>query len=107
MGKRQYSAEFKSKVVLEILREEQDLGAIASKYEINPNQLRTWKKSFLEKAPTLFEESRMERQNARREKEASEKEAAMLETIGQLTMERDFLQKQILKPDGQRFFRSK
>ena len=32
MTKRQYTAEFKTKIVLEILQVEQELGAIASKY---------------------------------------------------------------------------
>jgi len=91
MSKRQYTAEFKAKVVLEILSGEEELGAIASKYQINPNQLRTWRAAFLEKAPTLFEESKAARQAAEREREAADEKAAMLKTIGQLTLERDFL----------------
>jgi len=94
MGKRQYTAEFKAKVVLEILRGDEELGAIAQKYQINPNQLRTWRAAFLEKAPTLFEESKAARQAAEREREAAEKEVAMLKTIGQLTLERDYLMAQ-------------
>jgi transposase-like protein len=91
MSKRQYTSEFKAKVVLEILRGEEDLGAIALKNQINPNLLRTWRAAFLEKAPSLFEESKAARQTAEREREAAEEKAAMLKTIGQLTLERDFL----------------
>jgi len=94
MSKRQYTAEFKAKVVLEVLRGEEELGAIALKYQINPNLLRTWRAAFLEKAPSLFEESKAARQAAEREREAAEREAAMLKTIGQLTLERDFLMAQ-------------
>lgn len=37
MGKRnRYTAEFKTKVVLEVLREEQTVNEIAGKYEISP-----------------------------------------------------------------------
>ena len=43
-----YSAEFKSKLVLEVLEAEQTLNEIASKYEILPNNLKNWKKQFLE-----------------------------------------------------------
>ena len=53
MGKRR---EFKVKVVMELLREEQTLGEIAAAYEINPNQLATWRREFLEKAPGVFDE---------------------------------------------------
>lgn len=90
--RRKYTSEFKVKIVLEVLREEQTLGEIASKHEINPNQLATWKREFLEKAPSAFEESKSDRERRRIEREASDKEARMLKTIGQLTMERDFLQ---------------
>ena len=94
MMKRKYTAEFKAKVVLEVLRGEYELGAIASGYDINPNQLRAWKTAFLEKAPMVFEENKGAKEAARREEEALEEKAAMLKTIGQLTLERDFLMKQ-------------
>jgi transposase-like protein len=80
--------------VIEVLRGERELGEIASEHQINPNQLRTWRASFLEKAPTLFEESKETKEAARREAEAAKERAAMLETIGQLTLERDYLMKQ-------------
>ena len=94
MGKRRYTAEYKAKIVLELLREEKELGAIAHEYQINPNQLRAWRAAFLEKAPTLFEESKTAREAAEREREATEEKTAMLKTIGQLTLERDFLMAQ-------------
>jgi len=97
MGKRKFTAEFKAEIVLEVLRGERDLGAIASEHQLNPNQIRAWKKAFLEKAPTLFEESRQEKEAARLKKEAAEEKQAMLKTIGQLTLERDFLQQQAIE----------
>ncbi len=94
MGKRKFTAEFKAKVVLEVLSGEYELGEIASGYDINPNQLRTWKAAFLEKAPALFEDSKAAREAARREEEQKAEKASMLKTIGQLTLERDFLMAQ-------------
>ena len=44
MAKKQYSPAFKAKVVLEVLQEEQELSAIATKYNLNPNMLRNWKR---------------------------------------------------------------
>ena len=90
MAKKTYTPSFKAKVVLEVLQEESELNAIATKYDLNPNMIRTWKKEFLEKAPSIFEGS------SKAEKEAEEalekKSNQMLKTIGQLTIERDFLQ---------------
>ena len=94
MGKRKFTAEFKTGLVLELLRGERELGEIAAEHQLNPNQLRAWKKSFLEKASMVFEESKNAKEAARREAEIASEKAAMLETIGQLTLERDFLMKQ-------------
>ncbi len=95
MGKRKFSAEFKAKLVLEVLSGERELGVIASEYHINPNQLRAWKAAFLEKAPTLFEESKVAKEAARQAEQAAVEKSEMLKTIGQLTLERDFLMKQV------------
>ena len=47
MGYKSYTAEYKTKVVLEVLREEKPLGEIASGYGLNPNMVRNWKTDFL------------------------------------------------------------
>ncbi len=53
--KKTYSAEFKTKVVLEVLRKEDSLSNIASKYGITVQTLRKWKKQFLENASLTFD----------------------------------------------------
>lgn len=105
MGKRKFTAEFKAQLVIEVLQGERELGVIASEHQINPNQLRAWKTAFLEKSPRLFEESKVEKEADRRERETSEEKAAMLKTIGQLTLERDYLMKQAHERNKGVFFR--
>ena len=93
MGHRQYSAEYKAKIVLEVLQGERELGEIASENQLNPNMVRNWKREFLEKASTVFEDPTKASRQARKQEEAQRKEVTrMLKTIGQLTLERDFLQ---------------
>ena len=94
MGKRKFTAEFKAKLVLEVISGERELGEIATEHQINPNQLRTWKSAFMEKASLVFEESKAAKEAAMRADEAAAEKAEMLKTIGQLTLERDFLMKQ-------------
>ncbi len=94
MAKRKFTAQFKAQLVLEVLHGERELGAIAAEHQINPNQLRAWKAAFLEKAPTLFEENKAAKEAANRQAQAETEKAAMLKTIGQLTLERDFLMAQ-------------
>ena len=62
MARKKYSVEFKTKIVLEILREEKQLGEIASEHNISPNQLRNWKKEFLENADKVFSTSKHEKE---------------------------------------------
>jgi putative transposase len=46
--KRQHSAEFKTNVVLELLREEDTVSQICSKYSIHPTQARRWRDYVLQ-----------------------------------------------------------
>ena len=93
MGQRRYTAQYKAKIVLEVLQGEKELGEIASENNLNPNMVRNWKREFLENASTVFEDPRKAEKEAKKKAEAQRKETArMLKTIGQLTLERDFLQ---------------
>ena len=46
--RREFSAEYKARIVIEVLKEERTLGEIASREGINPNQISNWKREFLE-----------------------------------------------------------
>ena len=93
MSYKTYTSEFKAKVVIEVLQGEKSLSEIASQYNLNPNMVRNWKSEFLENASMIFENPKKAEKAARRKEEALKKEKeTMLKTIGQLTIERDFLQ---------------
>jgi transposase-like protein len=82
-----------------VLREEEELGAIATRYNLNPNMLRNWKKEFLEKSARVFDESRRERELAFIERELNAEREELLKTVGQLTLERDWLKKKSVEID--------
>jgi len=110
MKKRTFTSEFKTKAVLEVLREEKTLSEIASAYNIHPNMLRNWKKEFLEKASSIFEDPKLRKDARLKELEIEAEHAQMLETIGQLTLERDWLKKksiEIFGPDYEKRFSKK
>jgi len=48
--RRNFTAEFKAKVVLELLEGDKTVNEIASKYNLLPKSLQQWKKQFLENA---------------------------------------------------------
>jgi len=93
MGKKRvFTSEFKVKIVLEVLKEERMLGEIAAEHNINPNQLSRWKCEFLAKAPSVFDDTKAIRAQEKSAREAEEEKDLLLKKVGQLTMERDFLQ---------------
>ncbi|ALS25064.1 transposase [Paenibacillus naphthalenovorans] len=86
-----YTSEFKTKVVLEVLREEQTVNEIASKYELSPVMISRWKAEFLERASTVFEKKTSETEKMKKEYEAKQERLEKL--VGQLTVEVDWLKK--------------
>ena len=86
-----YTAEFKAKVVLEVLREEQTVNEIAGKYELSPVMISRWKSEFLERATTVFEKKTNETEKMRKDYESKQEHLEKL--VGQLTVEVDWLKK--------------
>ena len=88
--KKTYSPEFKTKAVLELLREEESIGQISSKYEIHANQLTRWRKTVIDGMPELLAD--------KRKKEAINKEheelvTALYAQIGELSAKYNWLKK--------------
>ena len=88
-----YSPEFKAKIVLEVLEGARTLEAIAAENQLNPNMVRNWKNEFIKNAGKAFEPNAKGTKEAQRKELKREKEnERLLRTVGQLTLERDFLQ---------------
>ena len=45
--RRQYSAEFKAKVALAAIRDDETVAELASRYQIHPNTIARWKRKAL------------------------------------------------------------
>ena len=74
MARTQYSPQFKTKLVLEVLGGEKELGTIAYENNISPNMLRSWKREYLDHASKVFENPRKAEKQARRKEESLKKE---------------------------------
>ena len=92
MARNQYTAEFKSKIVLDILQGNMELNEICSKHNLNPGMVRKWKQEFICNAHLAFGAKAENKQAQRKEEDLKKRNHQMLKTIGQLTLERDFLQ---------------
>ena len=85
--RRKSSKEFKSKVVLESLKERESLEALANKYELSPTQISLWWSQALKNFTNVFDGESAS---------STEKEAdvqGLYAQIGQLKVENDFLKK--------------
>jgi len=87
-----YSAEFKAKVVLEVLEGEQTLNQIASKYELLPANVKNWKKIFLENMGLAFDKSAVVKEYKEKIETLQKDKDSMAKKVGELTLEKDFLE---------------
>lgn len=86
--RRKFTAEFKSKVALEALREQLPIHEIAKRHQVHPSQVTEWKKALLGNASSVFEKAGSRKNEEKRQKQ---KEDRLHKQIGQLHMEVDFL----------------
>ena len=91
-SRRNFSAEFKTNLVLQLLKGEKELNVLAVENDIQPNLLRNWKKEFLANASLAFDNKREDNLREKLAEERKEK-AAYAKKVGQLTMQVDWLKK--------------
>ena len=93
MKKRSYTPEYKAKIVMEMLREENHISEIAAREEISRTQLQNWKKEFIENAALVFSKSKAEREAKAEVRAAEDREETLMKKVGKLSIEADFLKK--------------
>ena len=86
-SRRKHSPSFKAKVALEALKGEETIAQIASRFEVHPTQVTKWKISLQDEAASIFGED-----HARKKKEDENLVARLYQEIGQLKVEKDFLE---------------
>lgn len=87
--RRKFSKEFKTKVVLESLKERETLESLAKKYELSPTQISAWKAQALENFGQVFASDKLT------SKENPIDLEKLYSQIGQLKVENDFLKKKL------------
>ena len=108
-SRRNFSAEFKTNLVLQLLKGEKELNVLAVENDIQPNLLRNWKKEFLDNASVVFNDKREDNLKEKLAEERKEK-AEYAKKVGQLTMQVDWLKKkseEICGPDYESKFSPK
>src|SRR5699024_349664 len=93
MKRKRYTPEFKSQIVLEILKEEKSMSQIASEHGIHVNQLHKWKTQFLQEMPQVFEKQNKDLEKMKADYE--EKLENLYAEVGKLTTQLSWIKKKI------------
>ena len=86
-SRRKHSPSFKAKVALEAIKGEETIVQIASRFEVHPTLVTKWKKALQDEAASIFGED-----HARKKKEDENLVGRLYQQIGQLKVEKDFLE---------------
>ena len=85
-----YSAEQKTKIVLELFKEEQTVSQLATKYQVTAKSITNWKKQFLENASKAFEDDASSKEQQKELEKLKKENDELAKTLGRTTVERDW-----------------
>ncbi len=87
--RKKYSAEFKAKVAMVAIKNEESMAELAARFGVHPTMIAKWKKVLVDGAVDIFDKDHKSR------KQAESTVDELYRQIGQLKVERDFLSKKL------------
>ena len=92
--RRNHSASFKAKVALAAIRGDKTLAELSEQFDVHQNQIQDWRRKLLDQADRVFDHG------GGTASESEHKVKELHAKIGQLTMERDFLEQGLERIHG-------
>ena len=87
--RKRYSPEFKAKVALAAIKNEETTSELAQRFGVHPTMITTWKRALLDSASDIFDKGN----KSRKQNDATVDE--LHRQIGKLKVENDFLSKKL------------
>ena len=87
---RNFSAEVKTKIVLEMLKEESTIAQLSTKYEVSAKTMQNWKKQFLNNASLAFEPAKAVSEFKDQIDSLKTQNDELAKALGKATVERDW-----------------
>ena len=87
---RNFSAEEKTKIVLELLKEESTIAQLSTKYEVTAKTINRWKQQFLENAALAFEPAKVVSEYKEQINKLKGENDELAKALGKTTVERDW-----------------
>jgi transposase len=89
-SRRKHNPTFKAKVAMEALKGEETVAQLASRFEVHPSQIHKWKREMVDGAAGIFGGDRDQKK-----KDNEALVAKLYQQIGQLKVEKDFLESRL------------
>jgi len=92
--RRNHNPAFKAKVALAALKGDRTLSELSEQFDVHQNQIQDWRKRLLENSESIFGQGQVQQE------EAAVQVKELHAKIGQLTMERHFLEEGLERIHG-------
>lgn len=89
-SRKQFTSQFKAKVVLEVLSQTSSINEISSRYWVHITQIWRWRKEFMQNASSIFSN-----QHEKEKEEKDKKIEELYKKIWQYDVEIDWLKKKV------------
>lgn len=96
---KRWSTAAKFEIALQAVKGETTMSELCNKHQVSPSQVHAWKKQLMEQGQDIFAK-KSDKAAAKKAEALEQKQVKLYETIGQLTVERDFLKKSWEKFQG-------